>query len=64
VLSALSELSPEDEDIRREFLMIKNTLLYMATSSTFDMFKQGKYRFLHRTILAVGLQVMQQFTGT
>lgn len=62
-LSALNEISPDDEDIQREFLMIKNTILYMASGRVSEAFKMGQYRYLHRTILAVLLQVMQQFTG-
>ncbi|KAK5119575.1 hypothetical protein LTR85_007403 [Meristemomyces frigidus] len=63
VLSALNEDSPEDEDIHREFLMIKNTLLHLTSGGVKEAFTMGKYRYLHRTILAVVLQVMQQFTG-
>lgn len=63
VLSALNELSPEDEDIQREFLMIKNTLLHMASGVLSEAFRMGQYRYVHRTLLAVLLQVMQQATG-
>lgn len=63
VLSALTELSPDDEDIHREFLMVKNTLLHMASGGITEAFTMGKYRYVHRTLLAVGLQIMQQFTG-
>lgn len=63
VLSALSELPAEDENIRREFLMIKNTLLHMASGGIYEAFSNGQYRLVHRTILAVVLQIMQQFTG-
>ena len=86
VLSSLTELSPEDEDIRREFLLIKNTLLHMASGGVGETFRMGQYRYVHRTgklqsnclceachrivanqsprtVLAILLQVMQQFTG-
>ncbi|KAK3672070.1 hypothetical protein LTR78_008040 [Recurvomyces mirabilis] len=63
VLSALNEVSPEDENIHREFLMIKNTILFMTSASIKDAFRQGKNRHLHRIILAVVLQTMAQFTG-
>ncbi|KAK5107766.1 hypothetical protein LTR62_000690 [Meristemomyces frigidus] len=63
VLSALNEISPEDENVRREFLMIKKTLLTMTSASFVEAFKQGRHRYLQRTVLAVVLQVMQQFTG-
>jgi len=63
VLSALNEISPEDQDTHREFLMIKNTLLHMVSAGFVEAFKQGEYRYLQRTVLAVVLQMMQQFTG-
>ena len=63
VLSALNEVSPEDENIHREFLMIKNTILFMTSASIKDALSQGKNRHLHRIILAVVLQTMAQFTG-
>lgn len=49
VLSSLTELSPEDEDIRREFLLIKNTLLHMASGGVGETFRMGHYRYVHRT---------------
>ncbi|KAI6824878.1 sugar porter family MFS transporter [Hortaea werneckii] len=63
VLSSLTELSPEDEDIGREFLLIKNTLLHMASGGVGETFRMGQYRYVHRSVLAILLQVMQQFTG-
>lgn len=60
VLSALNESSPDDEDIRREFLMIKNALLHMSSGGLKQVFTQGQYRYLHRVLLAVCLQIMQQ----
>ncbi|KAM0720181.1 hypothetical protein Q7P37_004317 [Cladosporium fusiforme] len=64
VLSALEELPPGHEDVRREVLLIKNTVIRMASgSSGAGLFSMGKERHLHRLILAVLLQLMQQFTG-
>ena len=64
VLSALNELPPDHEDIRREYLMIKNAVIStMQNSSLREIFSMGKSRYAHRVILAVALQVMQQFTG-
>jgi MFS family permease len=63
VFSALNELPPDDEDIHREFLMVKHTLLHMASGPVTLAFQMGEYRYVHRTILAVCLQIMQQFTG-
>nr|POE87907.1 sugar transporter stl1 [Quercus suber] len=60
VLAALNERSSEDEDIRREFLMIKNTLLHMSSGGLLRTFSQGEYRYLQRVLLAVCLQIMQQ----
>jgi len=63
VISALNELSPEDEDVAREFLLIKHTLLHMVSGSVREAFRMGQHRYVHRTFLAVLLQIMQQFTG-
>jgi len=63
VLSALNELSPEDQDTHREFLMIKNTILHMVSGGFMEAFRQGEHRYLQRVILAVVLQIMQQLTG-
>jgi MFS family permease len=64
VLSALNELPHDHEDNRREYLMIKNAILYMLQGSNMpSIFSMGKSRYAHRVILAVGLQIMQQFTG-
>lgn len=63
VLSALNELPEESEDIRREILQIKNAVKHMASAPASWVFTNGEYRYLQRTLLAVLLQVMQQFTG-
>jgi MFS family permease len=65
VLSALEELPADHEDVRREVLLIKNTVLRLASggSSFSGLFTMGKERHLHRVILAVALQLMAQFTG-
>lgn len=53
VLSALEELPPDHEDVRREVLLIKNTVLKLARGSSISsMFTMGKERHLHRLILA------------
>lgn len=63
VLSALNELPEDSEDIRREILAIKYAVKHMASAPLADITKNGQFRYLHRVILAVGLQVMQQWTG-
>ncbi|THV78484.1 sugar porter family MFS transporter, partial [Aureobasidium pullulans] len=63
VLSALSDTTPEDEEVRQEFLQIKDAILEMARGGFSSAFSMNEYRFLHRTILAFMLQVMQQWTG-
>lgn len=64
VLSALNELPPEHEDNRREYLLIKNAIVRILQGSTMPkIFSMGKSRYAHRVVLAVALQVMQQFTG-
>jgi hypothetical protein len=64
VLSALNELPPDHEDNRREYLVIKNAIIYMLQGSNMpSIFSMGKSRYAHRVTLAIGLQVMQQLTG-
>lgn len=63
VLSALNELPEDHEDIRREVLQIKHAVKHMASAPASAVFSNGQYRYLHRTLLAIILQVMQQFTG-
>jgi MFS family permease len=53
VLSALEELPADHEDVRREVLLIKNTVLKLAGGSSISaMFTMGKERNLHRVLLA------------
>lgn len=63
VLSALNELPPDHEDTRREILQIKYAVKHMAGASAKQIFTNNEYRYFQRTLLAVLLQVMQQFTG-
>lgn len=63
VLSALNEIPEDHEDIRREMLQIKNAVKHMASAPVASVFSNGEYRYLQRMILAIALQVMQQWTG-
>ena len=63
VLSALNEVPIDHEDTRREVLQIKYAVKQMASAPSGRIFSNGENRHLQRTILAVALQVMQQFTG-
>ncbi|PNS20130.1 High-affinity glucose transporter [Sphaceloma murrayae] len=63
VLSALNDLHPSHQHVRAEFLQVKDAILQMASGTPKDAFTMGDYRYLHRIILAVALQCMQQFTG-
>lgn len=63
VLAALNDLDPSHEDIRSEFMQIKDAILQMASGDPKQAFSMGDYRYLHRIILAVLLQIMQQWTG-
>ena len=65
VLSALNEMPPDHEDIRREYLMIKNAIIYMIQGASMPaIFSMGKSRYAHRVLLAIALQVMQQVSWT
>lgn len=63
VLSALNELPIDHENTRREILHIKYAVKHMAGASPKQVFTNGEYRYFQRTLLAVVLQIMQQFTG-
>lgn len=63
VLSALNDLSPEDSDIQQEFIQIKDAVIEMSQGGFSTMFTMGEYRNLHRTILAIVLQIFQQISG-
>lgn len=63
VLSALNEMPEDHEDIRREILQIKYAVKHMASAPASGVFTMTESRNLHRVVLAVVLQIMQQFTG-
>ncbi|QIX00627.1 hypothetical protein AMS68_006144 [Peltaster fructicola] len=62
-LSALNNLDAKHEQIHAEFLTIKDAVLEMAQAKISSAFTMGDYRHVHRTILAVVLQIFQQMTG-
>lgn len=63
VLSALNDLPKDSHDVRQEFLQIKDAVIEMSKGSFGSAFTMGDYRHVHRTCLAVLLQVFQQMTG-
>lgn len=63
VLGALSNMEPDDEDVRQEFLQIKDAILEMAAGGFETLFTMCEYRYLHRTLLVFFLQLFQQFCG-
>lgn len=63
VLSALNDLEPDHDEIRQEFLQIKDAVIEMAKGSFGGVLSQGDYRHLHRTVLAYVLQIFQQLSG-
>lgn len=63
VLSALNDLPRDSHDVRQEFLQIKDAVIEMSKGSFGSAFSMGDYRHIHRTSLAVVLQVFQQMTG-
>ncbi|GAM84828.1 hypothetical protein ANO11243_028300 [Dothideomycetidae sp. 11243] len=63
VFSALNDIDASHADIRAEFLQIKDAILQMASGDPKQAFSMGDYRYLHRILLAVLLQFMQQWTG-
>lgn len=63
VLSALNDLPKDSHDVRQEFLQIKDAVIEMSKGTFGSAFSVGDYRHIHRTTLAVVLQVFQQMTG-
>jgi len=63
VLSALSDLPPEDHYITSEFAAIKDSVLEMEKFSYKDLFTNGPDRNFHRVVLAYVNQVFQQISG-
>lgn len=63
VLSALSDLPPDDPYVHGEFSAIKDTVLEMSQGGFRDLFTMDENRHLHRTILAYVNQVFQQISG-
>jgi sugar porter (SP) family MFS transporter len=63
VLSALNDLPKDSHDVRQEFLQIKDAVIEMSKGSFGSAFSMGDYRHIHRTVLAVVLQMFQQMTG-
>ncbi|KAL3425835.1 sugar transporter stl1 [Phlyctema vagabunda] len=63
VLSALSDLPPDDTLIQSEFAEIKDTVLEMKAYGYKDLFTMGPDRNVHRVILGYVNQVFQQISG-
>jgi len=63
VLSALNDRPSNSHEVRQEFLQIKDAVIEMSKGSFGSAFSMGDYRHVHRTCLAVLLQVFQQMTG-
>ena len=63
VLAALSQKTPDDPAIYKDFLAIKDALLHPGPSGFSLAFTQGRTRHLHRTILACLAQIFQQISG-
>lgn len=60
VLSALSDLPPDDEYIISEFSAIKESVLETAAGTFSEVFTMGKDRNFHRAALGYVNQVFQQ----
>ncbi|KAF2003018.1 general substrate transporter [Amniculicola lignicola CBS 123094] len=63
VLSALSDLPPDDKKVQNDFLAVKDTVFEMSKGGFRDCFKMNKNRNLHRTALAYVNQMFQQISG-
>ncbi|XTI96141.1 sugar transporter STL1 [Cenococcum geophilum] len=63
VLTALSDLPPDDPMIQNEFSAIKDTVPEMQSGTFIDCFRMHRNRNLHRTALAFVIQMFQQISG-
>lgn len=63
VLSALHDMSIDNQYLLNEFASIKETVLEMARGSFGDLFARNEDRHLHRVILAYVNQMFQQICG-
>lgn len=63
VLGALNAASPDSDAARQEFIQIKDAIIQMSRGSVSTMRRNGEYRYTQRIVLAVVLQICQQFSG-
>ncbi|KAI1329014.1 general substrate transporter [Xylariaceae sp. FL0255] len=63
VLAVLADTDVNDKFLQGEFLEIKETVIEMSKGKFSDLFKMGKDREFHRTLLAYVNQVFQQISG-
>jgi hypothetical protein len=63
VIAALNDDSPDGDEVRDEFLQIKDAILVMAQGTTAKLFSNKDRRGFHRVTLAFLVQILQQGTG-
>ncbi|KAK0102418.1 hypothetical protein ONS95_006038 [Cadophora gregata] len=63
VISALADLPADDQLVKVEFTMIKDTVLEMKEHGWADLFTMGPERQFHRVVLGYVNQVFQQISG-
>ncbi|KAL1840049.1 hypothetical protein VTK73DRAFT_3859 [Phialemonium thermophilum] len=63
VLSAVHDLPADDHYVAAELEAIRATVRAAHQGSFRDLFRMGKKKHFQRTVLAYGIQVLQQITG-
>ncbi|CAH0044292.1 unnamed protein product [Clonostachys solani] len=63
IIGAIHDVPADDASISHELQAIRAAVVTSRKGSFKDLFATGKSKNLHRTLLAVGIQILQQVTG-
>ncbi|KAF6789367.1 sugar transporter stl1 [Colletotrichum musicola] len=63
VIAAIADLPEDDDYVKNEYIVIKETVDEMSKGSFKDLFTMDKNRNLHRTLIAYVNQMFQQICG-
>ncbi|VUC37877.1 unnamed protein product [Clonostachys rosea] len=63
IIAAIHDVPTDDASISHELQAIRAAVVTSKKGSFKDLFAGGKSKNLHRTLLAVGIQILQQVTG-
>ncbi|KAL0938431.1 sugar transporter stl1 [Colletotrichum truncatum] len=63
VIAAIADLPEDDDYVKNEYVVIKETVEEMSKGSFSDLFTMDKHRNFHRTLIAYVNQMFQQICG-